>query len=181
MKSEQPLKGKTVLMVLAPTGFQEDEFGKPSELLDQLGAAITIASKRKGTLYGISGSKVIAHGLITEYQAADFDAVLFIGGPGAEVFFDDPAAHQLAREALDAPRVKVLGAICIAPVTLANAGVLNGKHATAFSSVQDQIAAQGAMVERKQSLVQNGKIITASGPQAAPDFAQKIVTMLLQF
>lgn len=179
MKSKQLLKDQSVLMILAPNGFQDDEFGEPYELLDQLGAAITIASTHKGALRGIAGKTVIAHGAIETYAATNFDAVLFIGGPGADVFFNNAAAHRLAQAAFAGERTKVLGAICIAPATLANAGVLRGKRATAFPDVQRLLAARGAILEPRSPVVQDGKIITAAGPHAASEFARKIVSALL--
>ncbi len=179
MKTGQMLKSQSVLMILAPRGFQDDEFGKPCELLEQLGAAITIASTRKGALHGIAGKTTIAHGTVETYAAEDFDALLFIGGPGADIFFHNTAAHRLAQSALVSERVKALGAICIAPVTLANAGVLRGRRATAFPDVQGLLAAQGAILESHSPVVQDGKIITAAGPHAAPEFAHKIVSALL--
>jgi protease I len=72
---------------------------------------------------------------------------------------------------------KVLAAICIAPVTLANAGVLKGKKATVFPSLQSQLTAQGARVVN-QDVVQDGKLLTASGPKAAREFAAALVKML---
>ncbi len=179
MKTGQMLKNRSVLMILAPRGFQDDEFGKPCELLDQLGAAVTIASTRKGALHGIAGKTTIAHGTIETYAADDFDALLFIGGPGADIFFHNTAAHRLAQAALIGERIKVLGAICIAPVTLANAGVLRGRRATAFPDVQGLLAAQGAILEPHSPVVQDGKIITAAGPHAAGEFAHQIISALL--
>jgi protease I len=179
MKTGQALKDRSVLMILAPKGFQDDEFGKPYELLDQLGATITIASTRKGAIHGVMGKTAVAHGAIENYAAKDFDALLFIGGPGSDIFFHNTAAHRLAQTAMTEERVKVLAAICIAPVTLGNAGVLQGKHATSYPDVQGLLVARGAILESNLPVVQDGKIITAAGPYAASEFAHKVVSALL--
>ncbi len=180
MEQPKKLMNKKVLMIVAPERFQDDEFSKPFDLLASEGATITIASTRKGVLSGMFGKKIMAHGIINEYKSSDFDAVLFIGGSGSDIFFNNEIALRLAREAAATEHVKVLGAICIAPVTLANAGVLKGKKATSFPSVQKELSAKGAYVEAGKNLVCDGKIITAVGPQAALDFAKAILSALIK-
>ena len=169
------LKGKQVLMVIAAADFRDEEYFEPYNLLRRCGAAVTVASSIKGAAVSVFGKTVTTDRQIAECQAGDFDAVVFIGGPGAAAFFTNATAHGLARAAVD--QGKVLAAICIAPVTLANAGVLKGKQATCFPSLQKQLAMQGARVVQSD-VVQDGKILTASGPQAAREFAEALVRML---
>jgi len=94
-----------------------------------------------------------------------------VGGGGASEYFNDKTAQNIANDAVQAG--KLLCAICIAPATLANAGVLKGKKATCFSSVESSLVKGGATVE-KRDVVQDGKIITANGPGAAKEFAKTI-------
>jgi len=169
------LNGKKVLMIIAAEGFQDEEFGQPYNLLTKLGATVKIACSRKGTAKGIFGRQATPDLLIGECKADDYDAVVFIGGPGASEYFNNPEAHALARAAV--AKNKLLGAICIAPVTLANAGVLKGKQATVFPSEQDQLAGQGARLVQ-QDVVVDGRIVTAVGPKAARQFAETLAKLL---
>lgn len=169
------LSGKKVLMIVAANNFQDEEFGQPYGLLTKLGATVKVASSRKDKATGVFGRNITPDLLISECKADDYDAIVFIGGPGAVEYFNDPDAHALARAA--AAKGKVLGAICIAPVILANAGVLKGKKATVFPSEQDQIVAQGAQLSR-QNVVTDGKIVTAVGPQAAREFAETLSRLM---
>lgn len=169
------LKGKKVLLVIAATDFRDEEYFEPYNLLCQCGAAVTVASSIKGNAMSVFGKTVTTDRQITECKVGDYDAVVFIGGPGATEFFTNATAHALARAAVD--QGKVLAAICIAPVTLANAGVLKGKQATCFPSLQKQLTMQGARVV-KQDVVQDGKFLTATGPQVAREFAEALVKML---
>lgn len=72
-----------------------------------------------------------------------------------------------------------MGAICIAPAILAKAGVLKGKKATVWSSLMDKSAVK--ILEKSgadylpDSVVADGKVITATGPLAAKEFAEKII------
>ena len=169
------LNGKNVLIIIAAERFQDEEFAQPYNLLTRLGAAVKLACSRKGTAKGVFGRQVTPDILISECKADDFDAIVFIGGAGASEYFSNSDAHALARDAVS--RDKVLGAICIAPVILANAGVLKGKKATVFPSEQDQLAGQGARFIR-QNVVVDGKIVTAAGPQAAQEFAETLARLM---
>lgn len=69
-----------------------------------------------------------------------------------------------------------IAAICAAPSILGHRGVLQGKRATCFTGFEQEL--EGAEY-LQDSIVQDGKLITASGPQAAVDFALKLVECLL--
>lgn len=169
------LKTKKALMIVAAANFRDEEFFQPYERLKQCGAAVTVASSRKDKARSVFGKEIKPDLLVAECKAADYDAVVFIGGPGATEYFTNATAQALARSA--AENEKVLAAICIAPVILANAGVLKGKKAVCFSSMADKLAQQGAAVGR-QAVLQDGRLLTATGPEAAPAFAESLVNML---
>lgn len=169
------LDGKKVLLVVAAKNFQDEEFAQPYDLLTRLGATVKVACSQKAKATGVFGRTIIPDLLLGECRADDYDAIVFIGGPGAAEYFSNTQAHALARAAV--AKGKVLGAICIAPVTLANAGVLKGKKATVFPSEQPQLAAEGAQLSR-QDVIVDGKIVTATGPQVAREFAQALAKLL---
>ena len=169
------LSGKNVLMIIAAERFQDEEFAQPYNLFTRLGATVKLACSRKGIVKGIFGRQLTPDFLIGACKADDYDAVVFIGGPGATEYFNNSDAHALARDAVS--KSKVLGAICIAPVILANAGVLKGKKATVFPSEQPQLVSQGARLIQ-QNVVVDGKIVTAAGPQAAREFAETLARLI---
>lgn len=169
------LSGKNVLMIIAADGFQDEEFAQPYNLLTRLGATVKIACSRKDKALGKFGRQVTPDFALTECKADDYDALVFIGGPGATEYFNNAQAHALARDAVS--KARVLGAICIAPVILANAGVLKGKKATVFPSEQSQLVSQGALFIQ-QNVVVDGKIVTASGPPAAREFAETLAKLI---
>ncbi len=169
------LKEKKVLLVVAATNFRDEEFFQPFELLKRQGAAVTVASSRKDKATSVFGKTLTPDLRVADCQAADYDAVVFVGGPGAAEYFKDPAALALARSAAESG--KVLAAICIAPAILAEAGVLKGRKAVCFPGVRKQIARQGAIMGDRPVL-QDGLILTATGPEAAQAFAEALAAML---
>lgn len=166
---------KSVVMVIAPTLFRDEEYAEPKAVLEAAGAAVTTASVSPGTATGRFG--MLAHPSISVADAAQtsWDCVVFVGGGGASVFFDDPDAHALAR--LVHENGGVVGAICIAPSTLARADLLAGVRATAFPSQQEDLTTRGAIWTGDPVTV-DGRIITGNGPEAATAFGEAIAVAL---
>jgi protease I len=169
------LTGKKILMVIAKNKFRDEEYLEPRKALEDAGAVITVASSSLDTSEGMLGLKVKPDVLIGNVKEEDFDGIVFIGGGGAAEYFDSPVAHTLARSFFD--RGKLTSAICIAPATLANAGVLKGKKATAFPSSLPILKAKGAILSNDNAVV-DGNIVTAVGPEAAKKFGQELVKVL---
>lgn len=179
---EQNLKGKKLLMIIAFKDFKDEEYFIPREILEKAGAEIKVASTKKGTALGTSGGEVNVDLDIDEVMTDDYDGIIFIGGPGAFNHLDNFQCHRIAKEAKE--KDKVLAAICIGPAILAKAGVLQGKKATVWSSALDKsaikILEEGGAQYQDQEVVVDRKIVTASGPQAAEEFGNKLVEILSQ-
>ena len=73
----------------------------------------------------------------------------------------------------------LLGALCIAPVILAEAGVLRGKKATVFESEKDQLISAGAKYTGKP-IEFDDNVITCSNPIYTEEFAKRIVKAILK-
>ncbi len=169
------LKKKKVLFVIAPKNFREEELFEPKEVLEKAGAETFIASRKAGTIMGIGGETAKASITLNNLKIKDYDAIVFVGGLGAAAYFDDAKARQIAKQAVE--EKKVVAAICIAPSILANAGLLKGKKATAFSSQAENLHEKGANYTGKNVTI-DGKIITANGPDAAKQFGEVIAKAL---
>lgn len=70
-----------------------------------------------------------------------------------------------------------MSAICLAPVTLANAGLLEGKRATVYPSAKSFLKWKGATYTGNPVEV-DGNIVTANGPEVAEEFAQAVAGMV---
>jgi len=175
-------KTKKIAMVIAFRDFRDEEYFTPKEILEEAGTEITTVSNKSGTTIGADGGDVEVDILLENLNPADFDAVVFIGGPGCLKNLDNEESYRIARETVS--QNKILGSICISPVILAKAGVLEGKKATVWSSVMDKsgvkILKENGAIYQADSLVVDGKIITANGPAAAREFGEKIVEILTE-
>ncbi len=175
MELEKVSAGKHVLMVVAPKDFRDEEYVVPKEMLTKEGFVITTASTVTGEAKGVSGTIAKIDILLKDFNTKDYDAVVFVGGPGTPAIYDNPDAQRIAKEMVGDG--KVVSAICLAPVILAKAGILNGKVSTVFPSAKGELEKAGARYQ-KTAVAIDGKIITANGPEAASRFAENIIKML---
>ncbi len=167
--------GKKAVMIIAHNEFRDEELQCPKAILEDAGITVTVASTTKNSVRGMLGAMVKPDVLLKDVRVEDYDAVIFVGGSGATEYWDDPVAHALARASCGSG--KVLGAICIAPVTLARSGVLNGKRATVWVSEASELKAAKAGYTARP-VEKDGRIITASGPSAAKEFGEELVKAL---
>jgi len=169
------LTEKKVLVILAPKNFRDEEYFITRVALQANGAQIVTVSKGVEEATGTKGGKVKIDFELDEVKPDDYEAIVFVGGKGAAGYFKNKKVLDLARDF--AQKDKVIGAICIAPTILANAGVLKGKKATSFSSEKSNLLSKGAKFTGVE-VQQDGKIITASGPEASDAFGRKLAEVL---
>jgi len=164
-----------ILMVVAPTEFRDEELFDTKQELESAGHRVTVASTHVGPCTGMRGGVAEATTRIDEVAADAYAAVIFVGGGGARVLFDDPAAHAIARSLCANGRI--VGAICVAPTILARAGLTEGRRVSVFPSQTETLRASGARVQDHPVTV-DGNVITASGPVAARSFGKAIAQAL---
>lgn len=166
---------KKAVMIIAPEKFRDEELFEPKDILESKGVDVTVASKSTGVITGMLGGSITVTTRNDEISANDYDAIIFVGGSGASVYFEDETILTLAKNFFN--KGKIVAAICIAPSILANAGLLNEKKATAFHSESTNLRAKGAYYSN-EDLVISGRIITAKGPQAAKAFGTAVTRAL---
>ncbi len=174
-KKEKILAGKKVVMIIAPENFRDEELFEPKSLLTDKGAEVKVASASPDTAKGMLGGKVKPDTLISDIKLKDWDAIVLVGGTGASVYWEDSTIHSMLKDAVK--QDKVIGAICIAPVTLANAGILKDRKATVFKTETKKLENKGAKCTGKD-VQRDGNIITASGPTAATFFGTVVAQAL---
>lgn len=171
------LEGRNILFILPPQNFRDEEYQKPRAFFENAGARVIVASVSLAPAESMLGALVVPDILVSEVKPEVFDAVLLVGGVGSSKYWHDQSVHHLLRESCKAG--KVVSAICLAPVTLANAGLLAGKRATAYPSAERFIKWKGAIYTGTPVEIA-GNIVTANGPQAAEEFAQAVAGLVAE-
>jgi protease I len=170
-----PARPRAVVFIIPGENFRDEELFVTGRVLEMAGVQTIVASTKTGPVRGMLGSVAEARILLNGVRVDDCDAIVFVGGLGTRLYFDNPVALNIVREA--AAKKKVLAAISTAPTILANAGVLKGVRVTGSSSERVTLERAGARytgtpVER------DGLIITAAGPVMAADFGRAIADAL---
>ena len=195
---EKALENKKIAMIVAFKDFRDEEYFVPKEILETAGAEVKTASNKMGRAIGADGGDVEIDLLVENLNLAEFDdlqrksshnsiqsisffdAIVFIGGPGCLKYLDNENSYRVSRETVS--QQKLIAAICISPVILAKAGILNGKRATVWSSPMDKspikILEKNGTIYQDEDIVVDGRIVTANGPAAAKKFGEAIIELL---
>lgn len=146
--------------------------------MEARGVTVTVASTRAGTATGMKGARVVVACTVRGVEAAAFDGLALAGGAGAPAHLWDSEPLRALVKGMHAAG-KALGAICLSPPVLARAGILAGRRATTFPSARAILELKrGGAVYVREPVVRDGRIVTASGPEAATAFGETLAGLL---
>ena len=128
------LLNKSCLMVIAPGNFRDEELFVTKETLESAGINVTVTSVTTGNIKGMLGANVLVNKSISEFNTEDFDCVIIVGGSGAPELLNHQEVLNFVKYSYDSG--KLVGAICLGPMVLAEAGILTGKEATVFKTLE---------------------------------------------
>jgi protease I len=166
-----------VLMVVAQSGFRDEELLVPQEVLKAGKHEVKVASLARSRATGALGAVVNPDFAVHEVNPDFFDAVVVVGGPGAMKLAENEDVLKFVQGAFR--KGKIVAAICLGPVALARAGVLSGRRATVFrSSDATRALRDGGARYTAERVTADGKLLTACGPEVAGEFGRRLVDML---
>ena len=166
----------SVIVALAD-GFEEIEAVTPIDVLRRASLNLTTIALSGRTVTGSHGIVLTADRTWEDVAAVTPDVLVLPGGmPGSPNLGEHQGLRQMARHVAAANGW--LTALCAAPAfTLAAWGLLAGRRATCFPGCETKFPAD--VRYEKESVVVDGRIVTASGPGAAHDFAFTLVELLV--
>lgn len=166
------LDGKR-FVVLVEDEYEDQELWYPVQRLREAGATVKIVGPEAGKTYRSKhGYPAKADQAASEVRVEDLDGVVIPGGYAPDRMRRDEAMVALVRRAFESE--KLVAAICHAGWMLCSAGVLQGKEATSFSAIKDDMVNAGAnWVDRE--VVVDGNLITSRTPDDLPAFLPAIL------
>jgi protease I len=175
------LKGKKVAFLVAEM-FEEVELTKPWEALEQAGAELELVSLEDGEVQGFNhydkGGSFKVDKPVEEASANDYDGLVLPGGVGnPDNLRQDENAVRFVRDFFE--QGKPVGAICHAPWTLIEAGVVRGRTLTSFPSLQTDLRNAGANWVDEEVHVDQG-LVTSRKPDDIPAFNSKLIEELAE-
>lgn len=171
---ERTLEGNSVLLIVAQEQFKDIEYEGTREYLEKCGADITVATNTAGECKGMDGMTITADISLGDVVVDNYDAIILIGGQGVlDHISGNERVHEIIKTGVEDEMV--VGAICLAPMVLAEAGVLDGLKATvAGHPTALSVFEEGGVEYISNPVVISGDIITADGPGAVDRFAVAI-------
>ncbi|MCL5735084.1 MAG: type 1 glutamine amidotransferase [Actinobacteria bacterium] len=176
LTEEMPLKGRRIAAVVEE-GFEEIELVEPMRALVQAGAAVDLISPRKDVVrswnHGDWGTDFKVDIDLASADPRRYDGLLLPGG------VRNPDRLRRNKDAWRFVRAffadgKPVAAICHAPWTLIDAGVIDGRRMTSYPSLQTDLRNAGADWVDKDVVVDRG-LITSRGPKDIPAFNRAMI------
>ncbi len=173
---EKDLKGKKVAILVAD-GFEQVELSEPRTALENAGAITEIVSPAKDEVQGWNhdhkADKFKVGMPLDRARSDDYDALLLPGGVR-----NPDQLRQLTRaiEFIDGffASGKPVAAICHAPWTLIDAGVVKGRKITSWPSLKSDLANAGAIWVDREVVVDDG-LVSSRKPADLPAFNKKMI------
>lgn len=168
---------KKILFIIPFRDFRDEEYFVSRKNFESKNFEIKVASNESGVALGADGGEVEIDLEIKNVDIDKFDVLIFIGGPGCLKNLNNSKSHKLIIEANYLG--KIIGAICISPIILSEAGILKNKKATVWTSSMDKSPAkfleEKGVFYQDQDVVVDGNIVTADGPPSAQKFSETII------
>jgi len=199
------------------TGFYVPEAAHPFRVFSEAGYEVDFVSVQGGEppRDGVKPGDAVVAGFLREHgarlastptpdqlDAADYDAVFYVGGHGT--MWDLPDSEELTKFAATVyANGGVVGAVCHGPAGLVNlrlddgSYLVHGKRLTSFTNEEETavglidtvpFALESALVERgatfvkadnfAENVVADGRLVTGQNPASAPRTAELVVEAL---
>ena len=169
------LRGKKIAVLVAEH-YQELEVWYPLLRFREDGAETIAVGAEAGKTYDSKkGYPVVADKSIGEVSAADFDAVVIPGGWAPDFLRQDQRMVALVRDMHRAG--KVVASICHGGWLLCSAGIVEGRKATCFTAIKDDMIHAGAKYVDEEVAVDDN-LITSRKPTDLPAFCRQIAVAL---
>jgi len=158
-------------LIISADLFEDSELEVPYGYMLKLGLDIDIASLTRGTISGKHGFTAEATMRLDEVDPGKYDILLLPGGKAPSSIRKEQKALEIARYFFE--QKKLVAAICHGPQILISAGLLEGRVATGYKSIAEELKNAGA-VYRDEEVVVDHNLITSREPSDLNAFMEAI-------
>jgi protease I len=171
------LTGKTIAFLVAGEGIEQVELTEPWAAVEEAGGTARLLSPQSGKVQAFhhldKADTFAVDTVIAEADPSSYDGLVLPGGvANPDALRMDEDAVAFVREFVQSDRP--VAAICHAPWTLAEAGVVQGRRMTSWPSLQTDLRNAGAeWVD--EAVVRDGNLVTSRKPDDLPAFCEAMV------
>ena len=162
-------------LIISADNFEDSELLVPYYRLREEGMEVDVASMKKGTIKGKHGYEIGVNKRLQEVDSDEYDILILPGGKAPEAIRKEREALEIVRNFFEGN--KPVSAICHGPQLLITAGVMEGKHATCYRSVAQEMRDAGAIYEDREVIV-DGNLVTSRQPSDLPAFSRETMSVL---
>lgn len=163
-------------LIISADNFEDSELLVPYYRLQEAGIDVTVASLcGGGSLKGKHGYEVVVDKTLDEINPNDYAILILPGGAAPAVVRQEPQALEIARSFFASN--KPVAAVCHGPQILISADLLQGRRATCYTSVADELKEAGALYEDREVVV-DGNLVTSRQPADLPAFMRETMKVL---
>jgi len=171
---------RTVAFLVAMEGIEQVELTEPWKAVKDAGATPVLISTDSGEVQAFNhldkGDSFPVDVRVSEASVADYDALVLPGGvANPDALRTDTDAVSFIRQFVESG--KTVAAICHAPWTLIEAGVVRGRHLTSWPSLHTDLTNAGATWEDREVVIDDN-LITSRNPDDLPAFNRELTAAL---
>ncbi len=175
------LSGTTVAFLTSNAGVEQPELTEPWQAVEQAGARPVLLSTEAGTVQAFhhldKADTFPVDAVVGEADVADYAALVLPGGvANPDALRTVPDAVAFVRSFVESGRP--VAAICHAPWTLVEAGVLEGRRLTSWPSLQTDLRNAGAEWVDEEVVVDTSgasTLVTSRKPDDLEAFNQALL------
>jgi protease I len=161
-------------LIISADHFEDTELLVPYYRLKEAGFEVDVASISRGKINGKHGYEVSVDKSLRDVNAKDYDLLVLPGGKAPAALRKEPAALEIVKDFVRSN--KPVAAICHGPQILVSAGVIQGRRATCYHSVAEELKEAGALYEDSEVVV-DGNLVTSRQPSDLPAFMRETLRM----
>ena len=181
---ESQLHGKKIAFLVAPEGIEQAELTQPWKAVQDAGGEPVLISTRSGQVQAFDhldkADLFDVDLVVSDASVSEYAALVLPGGVA------NPDALRTSREAVTfvqqfAASVRPIAAVCHAPWTLIEAGVVAGRRMTSWPSLQTDLRNAGAEWVDEQVVVDRsgpGPLVTSRNPGDLDAFSATLLEIV---
>ena len=152
-------------------GFEEIEAVTTADILIRAGIPLKTVGISDKTVTGAHGIRILADLSPEQINIETIELIILPGGLRGR---DNLLKSEWCKNAIvsAARRDRTVAAICAAPTVLSSLGLLNGKEATCYKGMENEL---GSAVFCPRNVVRDGNIITGASVGVTVEFALEII------
>ncbi len=162
-------------LMISANNFEDTEVLYPYYRIKEEGWKVDVAAPEGDRITGKHGISVSVDKSLYDVNPKEYDLLVIPGGKAPEEVRQNKDALNIVKSFFEDD--KYVAAICHGAQVLISAGEMNGRSATCWPGIKDDVTAAGGKY-RDTEVVVDGNLITSRKPDDLPAFMREVVSVM---